>query len=152
MILYQQWRELPLQIRNKIAIQFQIGKTKPIHVSNNEVVDDGYEIKNIESQLTVPNLQTYLASSETDLTKLWLELVDRMTGRTRVAEPTGAVAIPEVVEPALVEVVHLEGGGIIANGVAIGGEIKEVKPKKEKKVKVIKVKKIKGTKKTGNAK
>lgn len=143
MILYSQWKQLPLPIRHKIAIQFNIGKTKPTHVSNNEIVDDGYELKNIESQLTVANLQTYLGSTETDLTILWIDLVNHMTGKTRVAEPVSgqAISLPEELK-VIAEPITLEP--IIEHKERTKPEDTLEKPKKKYKTKK--------TKKTGNVK
>jgi len=86
MILYGNWLRLTLVTRQKIANNFGIGKTRPTHVVNmgsgvSEVADDGYEVKNIESQLNVKALQDYTGSTETDLNVLWGQMVDKIEGR-----------------------------------------------------------------------
>ncbi len=81
MILYSQWLSLPITTRQKIAHEFGIKKTGPTHVNNNMVQSDGYELKDIESKLIVNNLQTYLLSDESDISKLWTMMVDKIEGR-----------------------------------------------------------------------
>lgn len=91
--LYSTWIKLPIETRIKIAGIFNIPKQGPTHVFNNEIQSDGYSIKEIESALTIPALQGYLGSQETDMLKLWTMLVDKVEGR--VTE----VKVPEVNPP-----------------------------------------------------
>lgn len=77
---YTHWLETPLHVRAQIAKEFNISKIRSTHVANNIVVDDGYNIKDIEGVISVDNLQTHLNSKETDLVKLFSLLVDKING------------------------------------------------------------------------
>ena len=81
MILYYQWAELSLATRVKIAGQFGIKKTGPTEVFANTIKSDGYAIKDIEMALTIPALQKFLGTTETDHTLLWNCMVDKIEGR-----------------------------------------------------------------------
>jgi len=43
------WIKIPLEDRRKIAAALEIKQTSPVHVFNNEVVQDGYSIAAVES-------------------------------------------------------------------------------------------------------
>jgi len=60
MILYSKWLDLPINIRHEIARIFSISKKNPTHVQDNVVVSDGYTVKDVESALSVANIQDYL--------------------------------------------------------------------------------------------
>ena len=57
---------LPLYVRAKVAEEFQVKKIRPIHVANNVVIDDGYNIIDIEKILNVETLQNFLKIKATD--------------------------------------------------------------------------------------
>jgi hypothetical protein len=115
-IPYSKWTELSLGTRTKIAETLGIPKVRSTHVSDNRVVDDGYNIKDIENVLSVSSLQTYFNSTETDVFKLYQMLVDKMEGR---------YVEPVVITPDVVEVYH---DGTVSN---IPVEMVETKPKKK---------------------
>ncbi len=75
---YTKWLQTPLPTRMQIANLLGIKKLRPTHVANNEVVDDGYNFKDIESNLTVEKLQELTKSSLTDLGDLFDLLVDQI--------------------------------------------------------------------------
>ncbi len=104
LFLYSAWLKLSLPTRQKLATQFSIGKTRATHVSDNQIVDDGYEVKNIESQITEKSLQEYLGTSETDAHKLWAMTLDKIEGRTPKVEAP-ILIVPEEVKQVVTEVV-----------------------------------------------
>lgn len=101
---YSKWSETSLGTRNLIAQIFGIPKIRSTHVVDNKVMDDGYNIKQVEEVVSVSNIKNYLDNraldAETDIVKLFNYLVDKVEGR-----PTG-VFMPEPVkeEPIKVEV------------------------------------------------
>lgn len=102
-ISYSRWIDLSGETRVKIADALGIPKMRSTHVSDNKVVDDGYNLKDIENALSVPSLQTYLGSTETDVFKLFQMIVDKMEGRwkpaveiTKVDDKIVAVPVEEV--------------------------------------------------------
>lgn len=94
MILYGSWIAQPLTLRHKIAAQFNIKKTGPTEVVANEVTRDGYNLKDIESALTIEALQAYLSSTETDHVKLWNMTLDKIEGKTPVVVDNFVVLKP----------------------------------------------------------
>ncbi len=94
MLPYTKWLALPLGTRQKIASEFNILKLRATHVADNQILDDGYNVANVEKAMSVESLQTYLNSSEKDLLTLFQMLVDKIEGRT-----------PPVIETPVVEVV-----------------------------------------------
>lgn len=81
MIPYSHWMGLKLSTRIKIAEELNIPKLRSTHVANDQVLDDGYNIKDVEEAIKVVPLQTYLKSTETDVFKLFDELVLKAEGR-----------------------------------------------------------------------
>lgn len=98
MILYSQWLSLPISTRHKIASEFNIIKKGITHVVDNQVKDDGYHIKDIESALTMHNLQKYFGTTESDPAILWSYLVDKMEGKNIQLVENIPVIVP-VIEP-----------------------------------------------------
>ena len=70
-----------LATRYKLAEVFGFKKVHSTHVSNNEVVDDGFNIKDIEDALTVEKMQNYTSSTEADMNVLFGQTVDKAEGR-----------------------------------------------------------------------
>lgn len=95
---YSKWLETSLGTRIKIAQQFGISKHRSTHVSNNVVIDDGYNIADVERVLDVNNLQTFLNSTETDIILLYSHLVDVMEGKVAIIMNTedSVTPVPEV--------------------------------------------------------
>ncbi len=56
------------------------------HVSNNQVVDDGYNLADVENAIKVIPMQNYLGSTETDVTKLFQMLIDNAEGKLPIIE------------------------------------------------------------------
>jgi len=77
MLLYSQWRSLSLPTRIQLAQTLGIKKFGPTHVRDNVVESDGYLIEDVEKAITVEALQELLDTTETDITKLFNELVWR---------------------------------------------------------------------------
>lgn len=99
MIPYTKWTNVPLSTRIKIAEQFNIPKVRSTHVFNDVVQDDGYNVKDMENALTVPAMQAYLNSTETDLMILFQQTVDKIEGNF-IEEPAQAISawvVPEEV-------------------------------------------------------
>ncbi len=63
MILYSKWLDLPINTRHEIARIFNITKKNPTHVQDNVIVSDGYTVKDVESALSVANMQDYLQTA-----------------------------------------------------------------------------------------
>lgn len=80
-ISYSKWQTIPLYLRAKIALEFGISKVRSTHVSNDVVLDDGYDLKTIESVLTKETLQSFLNSKEEDINILLDRLVDWADGK-----------------------------------------------------------------------
>ncbi len=76
--LYSNWLSLPLNTRIKVANQFGIIKRGSTHVSDNMIKSDGFDIKDIETKLTVETLQGFLSSTEGDIHILWRDMLDRI--------------------------------------------------------------------------
>lgn len=91
---YGHWMKLPINTRIAIATQFGIAKTGQTHVSNNEIVADGYSYKDLEENLKLAKLQDFLGSKETDYSVLWGWLVELMEGKT----PNIPVPVDSVIE------------------------------------------------------
>ncbi len=70
--LYSHWLSISLSDRAQLAHKLGIKKVRSTHVSNNVVVDDGYNIKDIEDKLTIESLQGITGSTSTD-TKVLLD-------------------------------------------------------------------------------
>lgn len=87
MILYSSWLKLPLSTRNKVAEKFKLSKTGPTHVFGKDVIQDGYDLKNIEGALTVDNMQKFLNSTETNPEALFRLVVDTVEGRIQIQQP-----------------------------------------------------------------
>lgn len=98
MIQYHAWIGLPIATRNKIAGEFGIIRKHPIHVVDNMIKEDGYEIKDIELALSVENIQKYLGNNENDHVLLWNLMLDKIEGREQmiVATPENS---PELLTP-----------------------------------------------------
>ncbi len=92
--LYSSWMRLPLTTRAILSKQFGFAKTGPTHVADNQIVQDGYKLQDVEHALN---------SDETDMEALWKMMIDKAEGRVAVAEEVVAMA-KEIVAEALVEV------------------------------------------------
>ncbi len=88
MIPYSLWLAVPLSTRARIAHQFGIAKVRSTHVSNNQVVDDGYDVHTIEHVLSLEVMQGFLNSKEKDVMVLFKNLVDVMEGKVTITEST----------------------------------------------------------------
>jgi len=82
MFLYSHWLKLNAATKIKLADKFNIKKTGSVHVSNNEVVYDGYAIKDVENGLNLNAVKAYLETEENDMALLWQPLVDKIEGKT----------------------------------------------------------------------
>jgi len=80
-IPYHQWMSLPLSTRMKIAAAMNIPKLRSTHVANDQVLDDGYNVKDVEEAIKVIPMQNYLNSTETDITILFKTLIDTVESR-----------------------------------------------------------------------
>jgi len=88
MFLYSHWRSIPLQTRVLLSKQFGFSKVGSTHVSNNQVIDDGYKIEDVERALNVDAIQKYVGVDQTDMATLWELMIAKIEGRTEpVPEP-----------------------------------------------------------------
>lgn len=76
----------------QIAQYFNITKVRSIHVADNQVIDDGYNVKELEEKLTIVNMQDFLKSTDTNPVVLFELLVSVAEGRHTVPQFT---VIPE---------------------------------------------------------
>ena len=81
MLAYSKWLSLPLHTRIKIATTFKIPKLRSTHVANDQILDDGYNVNDIEQALSVESLQEYLGIKESDMLTLFNALVDKIEGK-----------------------------------------------------------------------
>lgn len=78
MFMYHQWVSLPISIRHQLAHKFGIPKKGPTEVFNNEIKSDGYSLKDIEQALTIPNIQEFVESDETNHEVLWGYMLEKI--------------------------------------------------------------------------
>ncbi len=98
MFPYLLWLELPINIRHEIARRFGVPKKKSVHVANNQVVDDGYYLKDLSDGLTLKSLQEDLHSDIPDYATLWEALVSQVTGKPiEIKLPDNSVNV--IIEP-----------------------------------------------------
>jgi hypothetical protein len=102
MFLYSSWLDLALSTRAKIAQIFNIVKKGATHVQDNEVVSDGYNVKDIESALTREAMQKYLNSQEQDMDKLFKALVINIENPIK---PLDNFVIPKETVPIIQETI-----------------------------------------------
>lgn len=72
---YSKWLALPINTRHRIAQQFNIPKTSPTHVVDNQIQNDGYKIQDIESGLNEVALMEFLETDVEDHATLWDMLI-----------------------------------------------------------------------------
>lgn len=96
-----------METRRKLAQAFGIAKTGSTHISDNRVISDGYDIGAIERAITVPALQAYLNTTETDHDILWTILIDKTEGRS--VQTTSEVHTAPVIETMTSPIETLEG-------------------------------------------
>ncbi len=87
MILYSSWLKLPLDVRHKIAHQFGIAKSKPTHVSDNRVVEDGFRVEDVEASLNLEAMRTFVGIDHTDMNTLFDLVVAKIKGEEVIAAP-----------------------------------------------------------------
>lgn len=83
-----EWLKLSYETRQLLVVQFNITRSVPAHVENNQVVSDGHSSKDL-SVLNVESLQKFLESTETDFTKLFNNTLKKLT-EPLVEEPKNA--------------------------------------------------------------
>lgn len=65
----------------QIATIFGIAKVRSTHVVDNRIQDDGYNVKDIESALTVEKMKEYVGVNEKDAVALFNLLVKKLEGK-----------------------------------------------------------------------
>lgn len=96
MFFYSKWCALSLPTRIKIAEIFGIPKKGSTEVFNNTIKSDGYEIKDIESKLTMSALQILLATDMDDLSVLFDIMVQKVETGEVLAFSGGSIDGPIV--------------------------------------------------------
>ena len=94
MLLYGSWVALPLSTRVQIAEKFGIKKKGMTHVINNHIQSDGYEVKDIESAITLHSMQDFLGTEEEGLNELWEMMVAKIEGREARIESNYVIKKP----------------------------------------------------------
>ena len=62
MFSYAKWLELPFETRVKLAQVFHVNKTSAVEVSSNQIVRDGYNVRDLENALSTEAMQEYLGA------------------------------------------------------------------------------------------
>jgi len=88
-----QWLQVPVEARQKLAVQFNLGKSGFSNVVNNVVVSDGHTDLDL-SDLTVDKLQDYIVSGFTNKTSI-IGLLEMAVTKILTPEPIKIVT-PEV--------------------------------------------------------
>lgn len=91
-MLYSRWREVQLSTRHKIAEIFGFKKVRSTHVVNNEISDDGFNVKDIEEALALDKLQNFLNNPSTDINYLFNLTVDTLEGKM-----PEVIIVPEII-------------------------------------------------------
>lgn len=60
MLRYSKWLELPFATRVKLAEIFDLKRVGAVEVASNQVVKDGYSLKELEEKITTDTMQAYL--------------------------------------------------------------------------------------------
>lgn len=118
MLPYTKWLSLPLVTRQKIAEIFNIPKLRATHVADNQILDDGYNVADVEKSMSVESLQAYLQVPEKDLFVLFQMLLDKLDGKEPV--PENIVQPIPVPAPLLIPKEEMQ-------------QVKEIVPAKKKK-------------------
>lgn len=112
MIPYSKWIALPLQTRIKIAGELKLEKKGSTEVFNNEVIKDGYVMKEVEVALSLPSLQAYFSSIDTDVAFLFENLVRKVNGfpmsvKEKKPEPKPEATKPEVTKADVISITQI---------------------------------------------
>lgn len=90
---------LSLPTRALIAKEFGFTKVGATHVSDNRIVSDGYNVDDVERQLSTENLQKFTGVEDTDSSVLWDLMVAKVEGRQITPEVTQPVVEVPVETP-----------------------------------------------------
>lgn len=74
MINVKQWMEIPKEVRERIAKDFNLPKTGRLGIAGNKIISDGYTQDDIK-KVTLQNLQTLLDASEDDFDGLLAQYI-----------------------------------------------------------------------------
>lgn len=72
-----QWLGLPIDVRMQLKETFGIPRSQGTHVQDNIVTSDGYTHDDL-ARITVPAMQVYLNSKETDFFVLFNQVLDEL--------------------------------------------------------------------------
>ncbi len=111
---YQLWLALPLSTRHKLAEKYGVARTRPIHVVNNEVSDDGYDLKQLTTAFSLSKLEAYLApASDMTYQELWDAMISEIEGKVYEVAKDVVLTPPIYVKKQLV--VELPEGKLMLN-------------------------------------
>lgn len=126
-----------MSTRIKLAEYFGIPKVGHTHVADNQVVSDGFLIKDVERALNYQAIREYVESDETDLEKLWVIMIDKVEGRVVapivVPNISPFIPTPITVSPLTVSANETKVGAIVPP--VITNPISAPKPKRVTKPK-----------------
>jgi hypothetical protein len=109
-----QWLGLPSDVRRQLVETFGIPRSQGTHIQDNDVISDGYTHEDL-AHITVPVMQMYLNSKETDFFVLFHEVLDELP------------VLHDQTEPIVSEIVEVKADGVVIDVVDLPGmEIKEV--------------------------
>jgi hypothetical protein len=96
--MYGNWLKLSLPTRALLAEQFGFKKTGSVHVSDNQVISDGYNIHEVEAALNPEAVQKFVGVEHADPMTLWQLMVDKIEGKVSEKKPEPIIT-PETTEP-----------------------------------------------------
>lgn len=76
--MYSHWLNIPISTRIQIAHKFGIPKKGPTEVFNNTIKSDGFLLKDVEEKLSIPNIQEFVGSNETNHEILWNYMLEKI--------------------------------------------------------------------------
>lgn len=101
---YQDWVQLSIGLRQKIAFTFGVKKVGPTHVVNNEIQSDGYLMKDLSERLSLSALELHFNLIGMSYDDLWNRMLLEAEGKSLpeiekeiipIVEPLDLVAVVE---------------------------------------------------------
>lgn len=98
MFSYSKWLELPITTRIAIATKFGIAKVGPTHVVNDKVVQDGYDLRTLESVFSPEKMREVTGLDESDPSAVFDVFVVKALEEPKIIE-SKPITQPEVATP-----------------------------------------------------
>jgi hypothetical protein len=104
MFSYTKWLSLPLVTRQKIATIFNIPKLRATHVANDQILDDGYDVRDIEKVMSLSSLQEYTGNNSNDILMLYELMLDKVEGKPIIEVPQVEIKAEDIVPGAVIKI------------------------------------------------